>query len=895
MKKHTLKKTAVVGLGGTGAEAVVYMKRKLLATYGEIPPMIKFLVIDTTDPNETRDDEIGLDPGEFLKIEVREPGGLMATNREIRDWMPDNIPRFSLTAGAKQVRALGRLAVFANSKQVESKILALIGAIRDYRIARNDRFDLLSNNLLVNIVCSLSGGTGSGSFMDVAVLLRKQLQSTDKMIGYFLLPDIFVGKPATENVEPNTYGALKEISYLFQEPHFRYNFGGRVRAVEGESLFNGIYLINKTNTHAVEYNNIADLQEFLGMGMFLQSTATGKGASDVIDNLEAQIVSHKWFDKPTVFSSFGMSELVYPGDWYAELYTKKIAFACLQKALVGGDVATVDEFTEGFIRRQQLNEHEADDVINALGTPSDAAQFTIPQDVNRQLVAAILGRRDTHLAEVHRAVHDTTASKLAVLRPKKVAALDEELNKLLARPQGLEFARSFLNTLTGRFLGFKKELGDERKALDTDKAGLSSRYSAVRSEIEQIAKSLWPRTKDLQAALKRYKGLVDKEAQLMVDIERHDRAIDFLSILNDHAQEWQERLKTLWTMCGTLTQELSTDIQEMRQVKRAPRPFVQELKPENLTEEAPPVDPTDFLRWLNETKKLSVLGLARMRSSEVKAVLLEYGAADENVREIRERRIEDILRALPTQQRDRLLNQLDSMAAPLWQYDHGTISGEMHTENIYLFGVEDRDDTVLAPEEVHRIIESPYPPSIVSTNDRKRIVCFKIEAAVPAFVVYNVARYREAYMRPGRPFSHHINKEWEKLDDLFPGPRQEDAMKYWSLALADPFGLIVKRGEVYYLKSEKSGERTKDYLVKLAQGRREAMRAFIDDPDYVEEVRDSVQKLNERFGNDSVVEQLRSYAGRLEIRGKKQSDEVRKQIEGELYHLDEYIKALSSL
>src|SRR5437773_8256179 len=111
--KHTLKKTAVIGLGGTGAQAVIYMKRKLLSTYGEIPPLIKFLVIDTTEQDEVREDEVGLDPGEFLKLEVREPGALMANNREIREWIPENIPRFSLTAGAKQVRALGRMAVFA--------------------------------------------------------------------------------------------------------------------------------------------------------------------------------------------------------------------------------------------------------------------------------------------------------------------------------------------------------------------------------------------------------------------------------------------------------------------------------------------------------------------------------------------------------------------------------------------------------------------------------------------------------------------------------------------------------------------------------------------------------------------------------------------------------------
>ncbi|HXH93042.1 MAG TPA: tubulin-like doman-containing protein [Thermoanaerobaculia bacterium] len=892
---HSLKKTAVIGLGGTGAQAVLYMKQKLIATYGEIPPMIKFLVIDTTELADVADGDVTLDPGEFLKLEVREPGALMSRNAEIREWLPENIPRFALSAGAKQVRALGRVAVFANSGPVENKINGLIGALRDFKVGRDEKFEVMTDNVLVNIVCSLSGGTGSGAFLDVAVLARKQLQSVDKMIGYFLMPDIFVGKPATDNVEANAYGALKEISYLFEHPHFRYNFGGRPRAVEGEALFNGIYLVNKSNSKAIEYNNMADLQEFLGIGMFLQSTATGKGASDIIDNLEAQIVSHKWFDKPTVFSSFGVSELVYPGDWYAELYAKKIAFGCLNGVLVGGDVSAVDEYTEGFVRRIQINEHEADDVINALGSPTDVPQFTVPREVNRAAVQALLNKRDTHLAEVHRGVHDSTADKLASLRRKKSGALDEDVRKILSRPQGLQFAISFLATLQGKLLGFKKELTDERQAKELDKSGLATRYEPTKSEIEKLAAAFFPSKNDLQQALKRYKGIIDREAQLIMEIERRDRGIDFLAYMAENTTSWLDRLNALSGMCSSVTQELSQDIQQMRQTKRAPRPFVQELKPKNLTEDAPGVDPNDFLRWLAEDKKMTIVDLAGMRVSELKSTLLEYGYADENVTEVRDRRIEDILRGLSKNERNRLINELDSMAAPLWQYDRGTISGELHTENIYLFGVEDRDDTTLAPDLVQQVVQSYYPPSVVSTGDPKRIVCFKVESAVPAFVVYNVGRYRESYRRPNRPFSNHIDREWEKLPDLFPGEGQEDAMKYWSLALADPFSLIVKRGEVYYLKSERFGERTKDYLVKLAMGREKAMRVFVEDPERVKDVRESIERINERVGNDTIAEQLRTYTAKLELKAKKQSEEIRRQIEGELSQVDAYIKSISSL
>lgn len=892
--KPTLKKTAVIGIGGTGARAVMYMKRKLMNAYGQIPPMIKFLVIDTTDQNELREAEVPLAAGEFMKIPVLEPAALIATNKEVREWLPDDVPRFNLVNGAKQVRPLGRLATFANAAPLSNRMLSLIGNVRDFGITRDENFEVLSNDIVVNIVCSLSGGTGSGAYFDIAVLVRKQLRSTDKLIGYFLMPDIFVGKPATDNVEPNTYAALKEISFLFESPHIRYTFGGQTRSVD-EGLFNGVYVVNKTNKHGIEYNNIADLQEFLGTGMFLQSTATGKGASDIIDNLEAQIASKKWYGKPTVFSSFGISELVYPGDWYADLYTKKIAFNTLQVALVGGDVSKMEEHVGDYVRRRSLNEHEADDIINALGRPTEYAPFQVPKDLKKDVLQSVFTRRASHLADVHRRVHDSTSTKMAELRRDQVAALEQELAKILAKPQGVEVAKSFLATFTGILLGFKKELMDEREEHDAIKVGLAPRYEAARAEAEKVAKALLGTKSQLQDALKKYKAIVDREAMEIIEIERRDRAIDFIAHLLDETKQWLDRLTALSTMCSTLTQELSQEVQQMRQLRRAPRPFVQELKPANLTEEAPPVSAHEFLKWLGSTKGMDVMALSSKTIEEVKGVLLEYGASNKVVHEVRVRHIEDIFRSLKQNERDRLINELDEMAAPLWQYDQGAIAGDKHTENIYLFGVEDRDHTVFLPESLRQVISSPHEPAIVSTGDAKRIICFKVEASVPAFVLQNMTRYRDKYLNPDRAFPYHIDKEWEKLDDLFPGTGDEEAMKYWSLALAEPFNLIVRKGEVYYMRSERSGARLKDYLVKLAAGRNEAMKAFAADAERVVEAREAIERINEKLGNDAVIDQLRNYTATLEIKAKTQSRDIQKQVESELTELERYIEELRGL
>ena len=324
-----LKRTVTIGLGGTGRDAVLQMKKKLIDTYGEIPPMMKFLVIDTDYKNSLKTKEgkeIVLEPGEFLQLGVRNPKTAIKTLKEVKEWIPENIPSFALPRHSpRPLRALGRLAVFLNAPILEATIDSIMDSVRDFSIGRiSDKYEVISNNILVNIVFSSAGGTGSGIYLDIITLVRKNWEVTDKLVGYILLPDIFVGKPATQSVEANTYGAIKEINYFMEGGKYTYKLGGVTRTLDS-GLFNTVYLINKVNKRGVEFNDISDLTEFLELGMFLQSSSMGKGVGDIIDNLEANSIGKNWFGKPTSFSSFGISELVYNAEWFAELLTIKIS------------------------------------------------------------------------------------------------------------------------------------------------------------------------------------------------------------------------------------------------------------------------------------------------------------------------------------------------------------------------------------------------------------------------------------------------------------------------------------------------------------------------------------------------------------------------------------------
>lgn len=897
---YKLRKTVVIGLGGSGMHSVLQMKRKLINSFGEIPPMIKFLVLDTTDQDvlHVKDGEYKLDPGEFLKMEVRNPKTLLRTSDEIRSWIPDKVPMFALHAGAKQIRPLGRLAIFANSSPVEAKVDGVISSIRDFKIGRyQDKFELISDNIVVNIVCSIAGGTGSGCLLDIATLIRKNLSSIDRLIGYILLPDIFTSKPACINVQPNAYATLKELNY-FYTPGAKviYNMGGKERRTE-EGLFDIVFLVNNVNSRGDEYNNISDLEEFLGGGMFLLCSSTGKGATDIIDNVESALIGKKWYGKPTVFSGFGIGELVYPGEWYADLYANEIALQVIQRVFMGGKVSNVKEEVENFIDRIGIREDAADEVINSLLVPGEYPGFPLPKNFNRETIDSTFERVKLHLNNAQREFIETAKENLASFKERKIKDFDEYIQERIRKPQEIQYCNAFIASFIGRMIEFKNSMLEEKEDYQSKREHFDSTYDLIREEAKQAAKRLFGRNAAIEKVLKRFKGIVDQEVVFLLEIERREEAIEFFTYIIDIARNWQDKLKILTRYSTALTQELNQDIQKEKFEEKTIKPFIEEIKPPSLTNYIPQVEPTDFLIWLYEDKKITTIQLAEKKLIEVKNILIEYGYTQEKVKEIKEKSIDEVLKELSPENRMEYIGLLDKIAVPLWQYNRGWVTGNYSTHNIYLLGVADTEDTVFKPEEITSALHSPYEPSIIGTGDTKRILCFKVETAIPAFVLSKMPEYREKYNIPEerRPFPYHIHRDWEnELPPLFPPEGEKENLKYFALGMVPIFNLIKKVGVYYYVYSEKKGERANKYWLKLAQGREKAMKSFIEDSNLVKETSENIEKEVQQLGNTRIVEEIEEYIERVQkiITDTKVTTSIKKQITSELEELEKYIKVL---
>lgn len=315
-------KTLVIGIGETGLRSILEMKRIFLNTFGEIPPMIKFLVLDTSGKYiyNIKKDDIKFEPEEFLKIDLIKPEILLRNYNDIQELMPKDASSFAFTERNKK-NNLESVSLIANSIFAENTINKIISSLRDFK--NIDYPDEYQHNLITNIVCSSARGGGSSYFLHLSAMVRKYLLSREKLIAYFLVPDVFISESPCFNTKHNACISLREINYYFT---FGSNVIFNVKGIEQQAedgLFNIVFLINNINNQGDKYIEISNLEEFIGNGMFLLSRMTGWNN---IDYLERKLrdrfyTSEKFY---ILYSSFSIYELIFPGERFAKVYAHKI-------------------------------------------------------------------------------------------------------------------------------------------------------------------------------------------------------------------------------------------------------------------------------------------------------------------------------------------------------------------------------------------------------------------------------------------------------------------------------------------------------------------------------------------------------------------------------------------
>jgi hypothetical protein len=231
----------VIGLGQQGIEALQALREGLCDRFGSLNalPHIRLLAIDT-DPDAMSaacrsPGESALSVTETLPVRLNRPSHYLraASGKTILDgWFNAKliyrIPRTPATTG---LRCLGRLALVDHYRSIVGKLRADLEACTASEALatanRQTKLGLRCNYPRVYVIAGLTGGTGSGMFIDMAYVLHAQLRllgyTEPDVVGISLLPATGVQRGASTLALGNAFAALTELNY-FNGPETTFSF-----------------------------------------------------------------------------------------------------------------------------------------------------------------------------------------------------------------------------------------------------------------------------------------------------------------------------------------------------------------------------------------------------------------------------------------------------------------------------------------------------------------------------------------------------------------------------------------------------------------------------------------------------------------------------------------------
>ena len=209
-------KQLFIGLGGQGCKSIreirkVICERELNVAAnpnaGKFDLPCAYLSIDSSpDVKELKETWIHL--GQNLELNADEFSHLTPNidvdNRNIVPWLYSSDEKVAIqqqtvfatinksTPGAQQRRRYGRALFAANADKVFSDIVNAYN-----RVKKLDK----ENSCMLNVFCSLGGGTGSGGIVDLIQLLRQKFPAEDSIDGYQSYPlNLYIYMADTDGV-----------------------------------------------------------------------------------------------------------------------------------------------------------------------------------------------------------------------------------------------------------------------------------------------------------------------------------------------------------------------------------------------------------------------------------------------------------------------------------------------------------------------------------------------------------------------------------------------------------------------------------------------------------------------------------------------------------------------
>ena len=922
-----MRKTVVIGIGGTGVNAALYMKREFQDYFGEVPPIVQIIGIDTDQPKLDMRDSMGnpveLVGNEYIYTPVTDPVAVLAEFPEIRQEFPEGKVRLrALLTGSGAVRPCGRLATLSNIgvivKRIKDAHVTVVSATTKDKIIESTIFDLsLDPHVTVYIVCSLAGGTGAGAFLDLGYICRRIIGVNDRIIGVFLLPSIFTSFPATPYVEGNAYASLKELDYLMDRADLKttdvVDYGGDFTVDWGRyQPFDQVYLVDNKNEKGTTFNALDQVLRFIGRALFANTNVVAEEGDDVIDNIAgAEATDEPWNNKTPYYAGLGASAIELPIKKIVELSVYEKLGSLISGGFLSGKKDNIENDATDFTQRIKIAELGSDDVIDDLIPPQPLAPSHL-EDAWR-LPNPAMSIEDWKKRELQfisdkykKTAHDNYSIKLEDAK----RAVSEKIESDMANKGGVDYTRAFVRSLLAR-------LSEDRRMIEREKADKESKIDDVKNEYplsEQVEKAcrgyfIKPRIEKL---LGKFERAMNRESEFMMEVTRRDFAIDFFAELIELLESYREQVESVVTKLDGASAEVTRRIKYLLGLKGV-NSFTKYLDSSCLQEDVNSLSTQVDIGFVLETLRSSGEGPFSWAGPEWDSMRVVDRLREivlNRFSELEERGMDYVLGNLAKKDKaklDKYLREyLVERATPLWKIS--PVVNRAGLTEIFIFGVQDEENSIFNDIDTAAYGISKGRYKLASTGNKYSIGAFNYKLRVPAYLIEGVEDYKHDYLgRESRAdFTHHIRRIWAEtpsvLGDLFPERMAgtEEQTMYWAVAFSEPFELIWdKPGGHYFIKCEKVGRKVDGYTVKLEQGRRNAFEAFITGEhsrEFFNELKEKIDAIVSEMGAKAVATNLSSYMANLNqmIDEGRVGKEIQDLLEEEFKAIERFIERITT-
>ncbi len=847
----SLKRTLYVGIGGTGVDALLKIKRCFINSYGEIPPMIAFFAIDTDSSalrKKTKDKHgniVSLNKSELLVCTVQNALAVYNKNPQDFDWVPANnvgkLPSI-VGNGAGQVRSNGRFIALYNAQNIQdairgcvNRINALIPLSSPYTVAL---YNGMPCSTSINVFGSIAGGTGSGMIVDVLCLINKAMEqsgNTYSLYPWIVLPDVFktiASGPAMNNVYYNAYGALKTLDYMQHIDPKKPNPVDFGYTTINTPLFDYAYLINNTNTTSITLNGIDDLMDIVAVSAFLPSGDIGDAAASPFDNVRAQQISGTYDikGKKAWAASAGSAEFIYDSVAVARTYTHRlISLFCTDminsKSTGVNEANTFVDMPNVIIRE----DNGRDDVIDSILSPAPTYPCYIDKNMSATEITEYINEQTGQYIQTQMQENYNTKLK------NTQECLDKYINNILNKDNegNIKKAISFLNALVRINDIGKNQLIAERAdflKLTANKPNWSNEMQSIRnSGIVGMFNSM-----NVKAKFALETRITDYVKNIR-EAERRRMAIAFFNDLNSYINNKINDLTLLVNNIQKLADfHRNAVLNEQNAAKSASK--VQIYLHTNDVNNAQEISLSDTTKtqFYNELKLSETIGAS---FDFLNKKLCSIVQKDTQVAAAAGKTIDTALNAMPQADVLKHIDHIKNMASPLWSINpQGFATQGLKLDSFIIVGVDDKANNTLCKNPTYtKAFDTPTnKANFVSTFRDDRISVLIVEALVPVFAVNNFMTYKDdSDNKTGNnyPLANYINEQWEsrmKSEDfsVLPLVSTDNIIQRWAYGFIFGFIHFDTKENTYWITSKNLGDPLDDYRYNLKSGRDTSYNIF---------------------------------------------------------------------